>query len=104
MRRRRPAFVTQRLPHPSPVLAMSFDDRGSRLVTVAGDERARVFAVPSETTRSLYDPVQHTINDNRVSHGGPDAVVPRFVDGDRLLLTVTDRRDLESRDAATGAF
>ncbi len=98
-----PAFVTPRLPHPSPVVAMSFDDRGSRLVTVAGDERARVFVVPSETTKPLFDPVQHTINGIGVSHGGPDAVAPRFVDGDRMLLTVTHRRDLEWRDAATGA-
>ena len=74
-----------------------------RLVTVAGDELARVFAVPSETTKPLYDPVQHTINGSGVSHGGPDALSPRFIDGDRILLTVSDRRDLEWRDATTGA-
>ena len=75
----------------------------SRLVTVGDDKLARTFAVPGDTAKPLYDAVPHSLGGFGVSHGGPDAVVPRFVDRDRMLLTVTDRRDLEWRDAATGA-
>ncbi len=100
----RRTFATPRFPHPASVVAMSFDDRGSRLVTVCEDERARTFAVPGEADKPLCNPMPHSLGSFGVSHSGPDAVVPRFVDHDRMLLTVTDRRDLKWRDAATGAI
>jgi eukaryotic-like serine/threonine-protein kinase len=100
----RRTFATPRLIHPQPVRAMSFNHEGTRLVTVADDKRARTFTISNDVAKPLYDPVPHSMSDFSVAHGGPDTVVPRFVDRDRMLLTVTDRRDLEWRDAATGAI
>ena len=99
----RGAFATPPLPHPGPLAALAFDGEGGRLVTVADDRMARTFAVPSGSTRPLYDAVPHSLGGFGVSHGGADAVAPKFVDDGRVLLTVTDRRDLVWRRAATGA-
>ena len=98
------AFAAPRLPHPQPVRAMSFNLRGSRLVTASDDRLARIFDVVSEVPKPIYDPVPHTLSNFGVTHGGPETAVPQFVDRDRMLLTVTDRLDLVWRDAATGAI
>ncbi len=96
------AFATPRLPHPAAVVALVFDGPGARLVTVAEDRKARAYAVPSEGADPLYEPMPHSLGDFGVSHGGADAVAPRFADGDRVLVTITGRRDLAWREAATG--
>jgi eukaryotic-like serine/threonine-protein kinase len=99
-------FVTPPLPHPGPVVALVFDGEGGRLVTVSGaanDQTARTFTIPGESTRPLYA-VPHTLGGFGVSHGGPDVVAPRFVDDGRVLLTITNRRDLVWRNASTGAI
>ena len=102
-------FLTPRLPHPEPVETIRFDRAGRRLVTVAGDRMARTFATAGDSVEPLYPPVPQSLGNFGVSHGGADAVAPRFVDGDRVLLTVRrwenrDNRsdDLVWLDAATG--
>jgi WD40 repeat protein len=95
-------FITPRLSHPAAVVAMSFNGRGDRLVTVADDQLARTFASSDDAGKPLYDPMPHTLGGFGVAHGGPDAVMPQFVERDTILLTVTNRKDLDWRDAATG--
>ena len=84
----RRTFLTPRLPHPKPVETIRFDRAGRRLVTVAGDGMARMFAAAGDSVEPLYPPVPQSLGNFGVSHGGADAVAPRFVDGDRVLLTV----------------
>ena len=103
----RRTFPTPRLPHPAPWR------RSASTVPVVGWSPLRATAgagrLPSPTRRSSrsYAPVPHSLGNFGVSHGGADVVAPRFVDGDRVLLTV--RRwnnrsdDLVWLDAATGA-
>jgi eukaryotic-like serine/threonine-protein kinase len=96
-------FATPLLPHPAPVVALTFDRRGTRLVTVATDRLARTFDLAAQALKPLHAPVEHSLGGFGISHGGPDVVAPRFVLDDRILLTSSGRSDLVCRDAATGA-
>ncbi len=70
------------------MLSLSFSSRGDLLATAARDAKARVFRVPSEGSEPLFLPVKHSIGEDTYSHRGPDRIVPRFAEGDRVLLTV----------------
>jgi WD40 repeat protein len=98
------SFASPNWPHPSSVVVLAFDGDRGRLCTVALDAKARMFAISGDSTAPLYDPVPHSLGQFGVSHGGPDAVAPRFLDDGRFLVTITGKNDLAWRDAATGAL
>ena len=96
-------WATPLLSHPQEVAALSFNGQGNRLATACQDEQARIYAVPGGAAPLAGD-IPHAFYDYGVSHGGYDVGTPRFVDGDRALLTVSagdDPRLLWS-DATTG--
>ena len=100
-------FAGSEIAPPGPVLDLVFSARGDRLVTVGMDQLARVYAVPAGAeARPLFEPIPS-------SRGGmigfflgfPTVIRPRFLDGDRKILTVLERSSSSSAalwDAETG--
>jgi WD40 repeat protein/tRNA A-37 threonylcarbamoyl transferase component Bud32 len=75
-------FATPPLPHPGPVVGLRFAAGSHRLATGCGDEKARVFAVPSEKAEPLFRPTPHRARIRVI-------VPPAFANSDRTLLTAT---------------
>jgi WD40 repeat protein/tetratricopeptide (TPR) repeat protein len=98
-------FVTPELPHPRPVIALAFSERGDRLATACLDGRARVFAVHGASANALFAPVPHEAEfplaavTPAVLH---TRVAPVFVSGGRGLLTRDANGAVTWRDAETG--
>lgn len=76
---RKRSFTTD-LPHPGPVLALSFNTQGDRLVTACADGQARLYAQRQGATpwELVGNPVPHR----------PDVGAPLFLERSRGLLTV----------------
>lgn len=100
------AYTTPMLPHPGPVLTLSFSVSGRFLATSARDHKARVFRINSDTSEPLFPPVPHTRTEHGLAHGGADRVAPRFAADDSVLLTVESMGEhthrLAWRSAASG--
>jgi WD40 repeat protein/serine/threonine protein kinase len=95
------AFATPLLPHPAPVTALCFHPDGRRLATACRDQRARVFAVPGDAARPLFQPVRHIQHEDPTL--GVRPVPLTFVDAGRGLLVAAEPRALTWIDAETGA-
>ncbi len=99
--RRDHSWATPRLRHPQEVVALSFDSQSHRLATACTDQHARIYAVPGGDA-PLAGLIPHGFYEYGVSHSGYDVGRPRFVDGDRALLTVSYDAKLLWSDATSG--
>lgn len=92
------AWSTAELPHPKPVARLTFNRRGDRLATGCQDGLVRVFSVPADEARPLFDPLTNIGPWERKEY----VVSPVFIDDDRGLLTADSARPVRWWDAATG--
>jgi WD40 repeat protein len=97
------AFATPELVHPAAVKTMAFHPEGRYLATGCGDDRARLFAVPSDTEMPIWPAVPHVQPASRnitdLWYCGP----PLFINGGRGLITYGGKRGLTWRALETGA-
>jgi WD40 repeat protein/serine/threonine protein kinase/tetratricopeptide (TPR) repeat protein len=93
------SFVTPLLPHPALLTTLAFHPDGRLLATGCQDHRCRVFPVPAEGDRPLFDPVPHL--QDVLTTMGEKPVPPAFVDQGRGLLTFTGAAVFR-RDPTTG--
>lgn len=84
-------------PHPGPVVALSFNQRGDRLLTVSNDETARVFSVnPRASAAALFSPARN-LRDylGRVFR-------PTFLRGGTAIATLNRPSVIQVLDAESG--
>lgn len=96
------AFITANLVHPAAVTTLAFHPEGRFLATGCRDDRARLFAVPGQSSEPLWPPVPHVQVEGKIWYPVFFAP-PLFVDGGRGLLTYDGSVGITERDTATGA-
>jgi len=91
----RKKFFSEDLPHPQPVVHLTFNREGDRLITACYDKLARVYDVSSDPNRSapLFAPVPHM---------PLFSSLPALTDHDRTLVTISATSQLARWDIATG--
>jgi serine/threonine protein kinase/WD40 repeat protein len=101
----RRAFIGEPIPHPNPVRWLAFSADGSRLLTSAADDLARLFEVSAEgSARELLEPVPHLVT-YEIPGLSPLGVPwnPVFTSDGQSLITVTTPTEVTWWDVRTRA-
>ncbi len=97
------AFATPELAHPAAVKTLTFHPEDRYLATSCGDDRARLFAVPSDTPVPIWPAVPHLLPASRNETDLWYCSPPLFVNGGKGLITYGGKRGLTWRALDTGA-